>query len=238
MAVAVHVYGATLANLLNKLVNYATLKSELLDSTATAAFSNAHTTKEAVDGGGHATVTMTIATPGVVTDTGHGFINGQPVQFFTTGALPTGLIAGSGGSIAAWYYIINQTTNTYQLSATVGGSAIATSGTQSGVHTRYSSGSHEVYGNAWVPGGPLMTGVTFTTTAVNDATLNDCTMSSANVDIVAAGGTIGPAYGALIYDSSTNTPLFLIDFGQAQSAGNTTDFKIVWNASGIFTFTV
>jgi hypothetical protein len=76
-----------------------------------------------------ATVTMTIASPCVVTWTGHTLVNGDRVVFTTTGALPTGLTAG------VTYYVINQATNTFQVSATLGGSAINTSGTQSGTHT-------------------------------------------------------------------------------------------------------
>lgn len=75
------------------------------------------------------TVTITIATPGVVTKAGHGNANGTPVIFTTTGALPTGITAGS------LYYLVNVTTDTFQIAATAGGAAINTSGTQSGVHT-------------------------------------------------------------------------------------------------------
>jgi hypothetical protein len=232
MAVTVSVYGNTLANLLNKLVNYTTLKCELLSSSAT--FTVTHTSKEQVDNGSKATITMTIASPAVISWTAHGFSAGQAVMFLTTGALPTGLTAGT------WYYVIaaGLVTNAFEVSATVGGSAINTTGSQSGVHTGYAAGTYEVSGNAWVVGGPLITGVTFTATAINDGTVNDCTMTATNIDIVASGGTIGPASGALVYDSSTNLVLFFINFGQSQSAGNTTDFKIVWNASGIFTFTI
>jgi len=77
------------------------------------------------------TATMTIASPCVVTWTGHGQSNGQRVMFRTTGALPTGL------AINTVYYIINAATNTFQLSLTSGGSAIATSGSQSGTHSIY-----------------------------------------------------------------------------------------------------
>lgn len=75
------------------------------------------------------TVTMTIASPGVVTWTGHNFLAGSPVVFTTTGALPTGLTAGTT------YYVVNPASNTFQVSATVGGAAINTTGSQSGVHT-------------------------------------------------------------------------------------------------------
>jgi hypothetical protein len=232
MAVTVNVYGQTLTNLLSKTVNYTSLKAQLLSNLA--AFNVAHTTKKQVDNGSSATVTITIASPGVISWTAHGFSAGQPVQFLSTGALPTGITAGT------WYYVIaaGLSTNTFQIAATAGGTAINTTGSQSGVHTGFSSGSYEVYGNGWVVGGPTIANVTFVAVALNDGVVNDCKMDADDVDIVAAGGTIGPAYAALIYDASTNTPLFLIDFGQAQSAGNTTDFKIVWNAAGIFTFTV
>ena len=78
-----------------------------------------------------ATVTMTIATPGVVTWTSHGRSANDPIKFSTTGALPTGFVAGTT------YYVVGAsiTTNTFQLSATAGGTAINTTGTQSGVHT-------------------------------------------------------------------------------------------------------
>lgn len=83
-------------------------------------------------------VTMTIATPGVVTWTAHGRSANDPVKFSTTGALPTGFVAGTT------YYVVGAsiTTNTFQLSATAGGAAINTTGTQSGVHT----GIHAPFG--------------------------------------------------------------------------------------------
>lgn len=77
-------------------------------------------------------VTITIASPGVVTTSGgHGLSIGSPVAITTTGALPTGLTA------ATTYYVIAAgfTATTYQLAATPGGTAIVTTGTQSGVHT-------------------------------------------------------------------------------------------------------
>jgi len=40
-------------------------------------------------------VTITIASPGVITWSSHGLSKGQPVQFSTTGALPTGITAGT-----------------------------------------------------------------------------------------------------------------------------------------------
>lgn len=77
------------------------------------------------------TFTVTIASPGVFTFTGHGLGAGDKVTFSTTGALPTGLTAGTT------YFVIatGLTANTFQVSATEGGSAVNTSGTQSGTHS-------------------------------------------------------------------------------------------------------
>lgn len=82
-----------------------------------------------------ATVTISVATPSVITWTGHGQQALTPVYFSTTGALPTGLTAFTSYYITAGAV----TANTFQLSTTmalaIAGTSIATSGTQSGVHT-------------------------------------------------------------------------------------------------------
>jgi hypothetical protein len=83
------------------------------------------------------TVTMTIANPGVVTWTAHGQITGTPIMFSTTGALATGVTAGT------YYYIRVINANTFHLYDTYAHAIdlanttgrIVTSGTQSGVHT-------------------------------------------------------------------------------------------------------
>lgn len=88
-----------------------------------------------------ATVTISIATPGVVTYTAHGLHEGQPFTLTTTGALPTGLTVGTT------YYVrrvINA--NTFAVSATLNGAEIATSGTQSGVHTLNAEGTGNIGG--------------------------------------------------------------------------------------------
>ncbi len=75
------------------------------------------------------TVTISNAEPGVVTWNAHGFADGTPVTFSTTGALPTGLTAG------VTYYVVSPTANTFSVAATVGGTPIDTSSAGSGVHT-------------------------------------------------------------------------------------------------------
>ncbi|TCM19938.1 hypothetical protein, partial [Novosphingobium sp. ST904] len=72
--------------------------------------------------------TITIASPATVTATGHGLANGKRVQFTTSGALPTGILANTT------YFVINAATDTFNISATQGGAAIGTSGGQSGSH--------------------------------------------------------------------------------------------------------
>ena len=77
-------------------------------------------------------VTLTIASPAVGTLANHGFAVGDPIYFSTTGALPTGIVAGN-------YYFVTAvpSANTFRFSATVNGADVNTSGSQSGTHTVY-----------------------------------------------------------------------------------------------------
>lgn len=75
------------------------------------------------------TTTLTIASPCVVTRNGHGLVAGDKVVFSTDGALPTGVVAGTT------YFVLSPAANTFNISATLGGAAITTTGTQSGTHT-------------------------------------------------------------------------------------------------------
>lgn len=81
------------------------------------------------------TATITIASPAVVTEAGHGLATGNIVYFTTTGALPTGLSANTR------YWAIVVDANTFRLATTLAnalaGTAINTSGSQSGTHTVY-----------------------------------------------------------------------------------------------------
>lgn len=89
-----------------------------------------------------ATVTITIAAPGVVTWTAHGFTTACPVVFTTTGTLPTGITAGTV------YYVVpggTLTTNTFQIATTIAnalaGTSITTTGSQSGTQTGTAGGA-------------------------------------------------------------------------------------------------
>ena len=85
-------------------------------------------------------VTISIASPGVVTWNSHGLTAGTPIVFTTTGALPTGLTAGfvSGAGAPGTLYQVQTaglTTNTFQVAPIGGGSSVVTTGSQSGVQT-------------------------------------------------------------------------------------------------------
>lgn len=88
-----------------------------------------------------ATVTMTIATPGVISWASHPFVNGQAVSFSSTGVLPTGITAG------VTYYVVSVASGTFQVAAFSGGPALTTSGTQSGTHTGLALGNTIAAGN-------------------------------------------------------------------------------------------
>lgn len=76
-------------------------------------------------------VSISIASPAVFTLTAHGLQHNDSITLATTGALPTGLTPGTA------YYVLSTglTANEFQLSDTPDGTAIVTTGTQSGVHT-------------------------------------------------------------------------------------------------------
>jgi hypothetical protein len=74
------------------------------------------------------TFTVTIASPAVFS-LGYALDNGTAVTLDTTGYLPTGLIPGTV------YYVINASGATCNLSTTYSGSAINTTGTQSGTQS-------------------------------------------------------------------------------------------------------
>lgn len=85
--------------------------------------------EQAILGVPTATVTITNASPAVVTWTAHSLPNGTMVSFTTTGALPTGLTVGTA------YYVVAALVNTFQVSETLDGIPVATTSVGSGTHT-------------------------------------------------------------------------------------------------------
>jgi hypothetical protein len=81
-----------------------------------------------------APVTISEAAPAIVTWDAHDQYNGAAITFTTTGVLPAPLVVGTT------YYVINESTNAFNLSLTQGGAAITTTTAGSGVHTATSIG--------------------------------------------------------------------------------------------------
>ena len=75
---------------------------------------------------------MTVATPCLISRPQHGLIAGDRITFSTTGALPTGIT----GNTETWYFVISAglTLDDFEVATTKGGTAVNTTGTQSGSH--------------------------------------------------------------------------------------------------------
>lgn len=95
-------------------------------------------------------------------------------------------------------------------------------------------GTEATTGTGYTAGGETLANVAVTTVTTNDAKFD-----ADDVTWTASGGSITASYAVIYNDTDTDDPpLAFIDFDGSQSAGDGTDFKIVWNANGIFTFTV
>ena len=96
------------------------------------------------------------------------------------------------------------------------------------------TGTEATTGTGYTAGGATLANVAVTTVTTNDAKFD-----ADDVTWTASGGSITASYAVVYNDTDANDPpLAFIDFDGSQSAGDGTDFKIVWNANGIFTFTV
>lgn len=144
------------------------------------------------------TFTITIASPGVVTLTAHGFSAGDPVVFATSGALPTGLTAGT-----TYFVKTVVDANSFQISATPEGSAINTSGTQSGTHTLVQGGLHRLEMVGALPTG-LTEGTVYYVKTVQDA------------DHFTVSATVG---GAEINTSGTQSGIISVATGNDNNDG-------------------
>ena len=95
-------------------------------------------------------------------------------------------------------------------------------------------GTEASTGTGYTAGGKSLTNVVIETVTTNDARFD-----AEDLTWTASGGSLTASYGILYNDTDANDPpVAFIDFGGSQSAGDGTDFKVVWNASGIVTFTV
>lgn len=127
-----------------------------------------------------ATITMTIASPCVVTWAGHGFSAGQAVKPTTSGTLPAGITAGR------IYYVVSPTTNTFQLAETIGGTPINTSGSQSGTHVGYAyatTAERDVTANEIAP--MIQPGLSFVPFATGVTIKNNASFPSTQISVSA-----------------------------------------------------
>ena len=83
------------------------------------------------DYGSNQAVTITIPTATFTVSSTAGIAASTAIKFSSSGALPTGLVAGTK------YYARDVTATTFKVSATAGGAAITLSGSQSGTQTVY-----------------------------------------------------------------------------------------------------
>lgn len=113
---------------------------------------------------------------------------------------------------------------------------LLTAATFNATHTTLAAtgGTEVANANGYTTGGATLTGV-----AVTTATTNDAMFDANDVSWTASGGAITASYAILYNDTDTDDPpVAFVDFDGSQSAADSTDFKIIWNASGIVTFTV
>lgn len=113
---------------------------------------------------------------------------------------------------------------------------LLTAATFNATHTTLAAtgGTEVANANGYVTGGATVAGVAVTTVTTNDAKFDaDDTLWTAN------GGAITASFGILYNNTDTDSPpLAFVNFDGSQSAPDGTDFTLIWNASGIFTFTV
>lgn len=112
---------------------------------------------------------------------------------------------------------------------------LLTAATFDATHTTLTAtgGTEVANGNGYLTGGATLGSV-----VVNQSG-NDAAFDAADATWSASGGAITASYGIIYNDTDTNDPpVAFIDMGGSQTAGDGTDFKVVWNASGIVTFTV
>ena len=85
-----------------------------------------------------------------MTCAGHGLLDDDPVVFYSTGALPTGLVLGTV------YYVNYVDANTFQVAATADGASINTSSAGSGTHS-VATGNNSNNGKSTGRAGALLT---------------------------------------------------------------------------------
>jgi hypothetical protein len=95
-------------------------------------------------------------------------------------------------------------------------------------------GTEATAGTGYTAGGQALANVAVTTVTTDGAKFD-----ADDLTWTASGGSIEAAYAIIYNDTDTDDPpVAFIDFDGTQTATDGTDFLLVWNASGIFTWTV
>lgn len=180
--------GGTIVNNTFTPTNKATLQSNVMSNLVTAGWSQA----TGHSGGGSQVVTISIASPGVVSLAAHGLLANDSVVFSTTGALPTGLTAG-----AQYFVKTVLTSGTFTVSASSGGTVINTSGSQSGTQSMVGCVRMQSASTPWSVSMRLRlqdnggTCITFS--------IENSTSSLAGGNSTTSGGQLNPGSGAITY---------------------------------------
>jgi hypothetical protein len=169
--------------------------------------------------GAASVVTISNATPGVVTWLQQPFMADTPVTFTTTGALPSPLVAGTT------YYVNSPGTDTFQLAATVGGAAINTTTAGSGVHTASSRGFDVAIDPA---SGGLLCNVDTNETWATHFTSRGWT----TIDQQIAAG-----YPLYTIGKTTGRYAEIVDYGATISAAKVTMTPTLYSSNGTVTIT-
>ena len=113
---------------------------------------------------------------------------------------------------------------------------LLTAATFNATHTTLAAtgGTEVANGNGYTTGGATLANAAVTTVNTNEAKFD-----ADDVTWAASGGAITASFAILYNDTDVDDPpVAFIDFDGAETAGTGTDFKIIWNANGIVTFTV
>jgi hypothetical protein len=162
---------------------------------------------------GSQTVTSVQTTGDTITKNTHGLNNNDVIGFTTTGTLPSPLAINTN------YYVVNVTTNTFKISATLGGSALDITTTGTGTHsfhyrrTQINSNNHGLANGA---------AVWFSTTG---------TLS----DIVVSPDSHGTVY--YVQNTSTNTFQLNTNFSNSNTAVASTSVPYTGASTGVIDFT-
>lgn len=119
----------------------------------------------------------------------------------------------------------NPDTHTYKVKLLTAASFNATHTTMAAT-----GGTEVANGNGYTTGGAELENVTVTIVNTNEARWD-----ADDVIWTASGGSITASYG-ILYNDVNAAPLAFIDFDGIETAGDGTQFKIIWSADGIVSF--